>query len=113
MRRALPSRGTPGFPRVALLVVLGPLGPAGDRAPGPFPAIWLIIFAWPLFAFTPDRPRQRGIADALRTGLGTLAQTIRQLPRERDLALFLLANMICADGLVALFAFGGIYAAGT
>ena len=29
------------------------------------------------------------------------------------LALFLLANMIYADGLVALFAFGGIYAAGT
>jgi len=92
---------------------LDPLGHDGDRATGPFTAIWLVIFPWPLFAFTPDRPRQRGIADALRTGLGTLAQTIRQLPRERDLALFLLANMICADGLVALFAFGGIYAAGT
>src|SRR6266571_472503 len=93
---------------VAPLFGLDPLGHEGDRATGPFMA-----FAWPLFAFTPDRPRQRGIADALRTGLRTLAQTIRQLPRERDLALFLLANMICADGLVALFAFGGIYAAGT
>src|SRR5229473_2766963 len=97
----------------APLFGLDPLGHEGDRATGPFTAIWLVVFAWPLFAFTPDRPWQRGIGDALRRGLGTLAQTLRQLPRERDLALFLVANMICADGLVALFAFGGIYAAGT
>src|SRR5438067_105761 len=80
---------------------------------GAIAALWLVVFAWPLFAFTPDRPRQCGIVEALRRGLGTLVRTVRQLPRERDLALFLLANMICADGLVALFAFGGIYAAGT
>src|SRR6266536_1505344 len=92
---------------------LDPLSHEGDRATGPFTALWLLAFAWPLFAFTPDRPRQRGIRDALRSGLATLAHTLRHLPRERDLALFLLANMICADGLVALFAFGGIYAAGT
>ena len=98
---------------LAPLFGLDPAGHEGDRASGPFAALWLVVFAWPLFAFTPDRPRQRGIVEALRRGLGTLAQTLRQLPRERDLALFLLANMICADGLVALFAFGGIYAAGT
>ncbi len=92
---------------------LDPHSHEGDRATGPFTALWLLAFAWPLFAFTPDRPRQRGIRDALRSGLATLAHTLRHLPRERDLALFLLANMICADGLVALFAFGGIYAAGT
>src|SRR5262249_48768093 len=88
-----------------------PLAHEGDRAAGPFTAIWLVIFAWPLFVFTPDRPRQCGILDALRSGLATLGKTLRALPRERNVALFLLANMICADGLVALFAFGGIYAA--
>src|SRR5581483_12526878 len=31
----------------------------------------------------------------------------------KSLAAFLLANMIYTDGLVSLFAFGGIYAAGT
>jgi UMF1 family MFS transporter len=97
----------------APLFGLDPFGHEGDRATGPFTAIWLVLFAWPLFVFTPDRPQQRSVRDALRTGLGTLARTLRDLPRERDLALFLLANMICADGLVALFAFGGIYAAGT
>jgi UMF1 family MFS transporter len=109
---ANPATGKTLFGLVPLLG-LDPLAHEGDRAAGPFTAIWLVLFAWPLFAFTPDRPRQRSIRDALRSGLGTLVDTVRRLPRERDLALFLLANMICADGLVALFAFGGIYAAGT
>jgi MFS transporter, UMF1 family len=98
---------------LAPLFGLDPLAHEGDRATGPFTAIWLVLFAWPLFLFTPDRPRRCGVVEALRTGLGTLRRTLRSLPRERDVALFLLANMICADGLVALFAFGGIYAAGT
>ena len=92
---------------------LDPVAHEGDRATGPFVATWLIAFGWPLFWLTPDRPRYRAVSAALRTGLATLARTVRQLPRERDITLFLIANMICADGLVALFAFGGIYAAGT
>jgi UMF1 family MFS transporter len=35
------------------------------------------------------------------------------LPKQKSIATFLLANMIYTDGLVSLFAFGGIYAAGT
>ena len=35
------------------------------------------------------------------------------LRRYRQIALFLLARMIYTDGLITLFAFGGIYAAGT
>ena len=35
------------------------------------------------------------------------------MPKQKSLATFLLANMIYTDGLVSLFAFGGIYAAGT
>jgi UMF1 family MFS transporter len=98
---------------LAPIFSLDPRGHEGDRATGPFTAIWLLVFAWPLFFFTPDRPRQCATSTALRTGLTTLARTVRQLPRNRDVMLFLIANMICQDGLVALFAFGGIYAAGT
>ena len=42
-----------------------------------------------------------------------LKQTLRELPKQKSIAAFLLANMIYTDGLVSLFAFGGIYAAGT
>jgi MFS transporter, UMF1 family len=92
---------------------LDPSQHQGDRATGPLTALWFIGFALPLFLFTPDQPVQRRVRAAARHGLKTLGQTLRRLPQERALAVFLLANMIYADGLVALFAFGGIYAAGT
>ncbi len=38
---------------------------------------------------------------------------MRALPRNRSVTTFLIANMIYTDGMLALFAFGGIYAAGT
>ncbi len=85
----------------------------GDRAAGPLAAIWFVVFVLPLFVFTPDLPRRRSLRDAVGHGLATITETLRRLPQHRDLGRFLLANMIYADGLVALFAFGGIYAAGT
>jgi UMF1 family MFS transporter len=53
------------------------------------------------------------VREALREGLTELKQTLGELPKQKSLATFLLANMIYTDGLVSLFAFGGIYAAGT
>jgi UMF1 family MFS transporter len=50
---------------------------------------------------------------AVRNGLAALRATLRQLPRHRNVLRFLIAKMIYIDGLNTLFAFGGIYAAGT
>ena len=92
---------------------LDPATREGDRAVGPLSAIWFIVFVLPLFVFTPDQPRARPLREAVGHGLATIAGTLRRLPAQRNVATFLLANMIYADGLVGLFAFGGIYAAGT
>jgi len=92
---------------------LDPASHEGDRITGPLTAIWFIIFVTPLFLFTPDYPARRPIGAALREGLAGLKRTLGELPKQRSLATFLLANMIYTDGLVSLFAFGGIYAAGT
>jgi UMF1 family MFS transporter len=84
------------------------------RIIGPLVALWLALFAWPLFVFTPDRPdRNLALPAALAAGLRNLLRTLRDLRREREMPLFLLANMFYADGLVTLFAFGGIYVSGT
>ena len=48
----------------------------------------------------------------MRHGLTRLAATAAEARRDGTLARFLLANMVYQDGLVALFAFGGIYGAG-
>jgi UMF1 family MFS transporter len=92
---------------------LDPVTHQGDRITGPLAGIWFIIFVLPMFLLTPDYPAKRPISEALREGLTELKQTLLELPNQRSMAAFLLANMIYTDGLVSLFAFGGIYAAGT
>ena len=92
---------------------LDPVSHQGDRIVGPLTGLWFILFVTPLFLFTPDYPAKRPVREALRAGLSELGQSIRSLPQQGSLAAFLLANMIYTDGLVSLFAFGGIYAAGT
>jgi UMF1 family MFS transporter len=92
---------------------LDPVTHQGDRITGPLTAIWFIIFVLPMFLLTPDYPARRRLSEALRAGLTDLRQTLTELPKRKSIAAFLLANMIYTDGLVSLFAFGGIYAAGT
>jgi MFS transporter, UMF1 family len=98
---------------LAPLFGLDPVSHQGDRISGPLTGIWFIVFVLPMFLLTPDYPARHPVRAALREGLAELKQTLRELPRQRSLAAFLLANMIYTDGLVSLFAFGGIYAAGT
>lgn len=85
----------------------------GDRFAGPLAAVWYVAFVLPLFLFVPDRPRRLALAPAVRAGLAGLSSSLAGLRSQPALARFLLANMIYADALVALFAFGGVYAAGT
>jgi len=92
---------------------LDPATHQGDRASGPLTGIWFIVFVLPMFLLTPDYPAKRRIGDAVREGMTELKQTLAELPKQKSLAAFLIANMIYTDGLVSLFAFGGIYAAGT
>lgn len=84
------------------------------RITGPLVGLWLLVFSLPMFLLTPDR-RSAGLAagEAIRQGLAQLARTFANARRYRRIGLFLLARMIYTDGLNTLFAFGGIYAAGT
>ena len=64
------------------------------------------------FSDTPDRPGTKLQAGAVRAGLTQFVRALKRLVREhKEVALFLLARMLYADGLGAIFAFGGIYAA--
>ncbi len=97
----------------APLFELDPMTHQGDRITGPLTGIWFIIFVLPMFLLTPDFPPKRPVRAALREGLSELRGTLSELPKRKSMTTFLLANMIYTDGLVSLFAFGGIYAAGT
>lgn len=81
------------------------------RATNLLVAGWFLVFALPLFANVPET-RIAGridIAGAFR-GIG---QTLRDIRRYGEIVKFLVARLLYNDGLVTIFAFGGIYAAGT
>jgi len=96
----------------APLFGLDPASHEGDRASGPFTAVWYALFILPMLFFTPDIARRSGGGDAVRLGLSRLWATIRSLPSQRSYFAFLLSSMFYRDALNALYAFGGIYAAG-
>ncbi|MCW8835324.1 MAG: MFS transporter [Rhodospirillales bacterium] len=84
------------------------------RATALLVALWFAVFAAPLFVFTPDAPAGKiGLGRALVEGMGQLWDTLRSIRQYADIFRFLIARMIFIDGLGTIFAFGGIYAAGT
>jgi UMF1 family MFS transporter len=75
---------------------------------------WYVLFALPLFFFTPER-RGAGLParKAIAAGFKTLWRTFAEARRYGTILRFLIAFLFYANGFVTLFAFGGIYAAGT
>jgi MFS transporter, UMF1 family len=83
-----------------------------SRASGPVSALWYVVFAAPLFLFTPDTPRRSAGPGVVRAGLRDIVATFRTIRLHRSLMAFLGASMFYRDALNSLFIFGGIYAAG-
>jgi UMF1 family MFS transporter len=92
---------------------LDPVTHQGDRITGPLTGLWFVTFVLPMFLLTPDHAAKQPALGAVRHGLRELRGTLASLPSQPNMATFLIANMVYTDALVALFAFGGIYAAGT
>ena len=83
------------------------------RITGPFVALWFFVFMMPLFLFTKDvEIKALGFWEALSTGLKQLARSAKNARKHKNLLRFLIASAIYRDGLVTLFAIGGVYAAG-
>lgn len=80
------------------------------RIIGPFVGLWVILFAIPMMLFTAEQPTTgTPIVTAARQGLASLWRTIKRLPKFPSLLRFLIASMLYRDGLLTLFAFGGLY----
>lgn len=90
-------------------------GAAGSvRAVFVLTALWYGVFALPLFLFSPDEPASgKTLGRALGDGMKQLVQSFRELRAYLPVLRFLIARMFFIDGLATLFAFGGVYAAGT
>ena len=91
---------------------LDPTNAEPVRAVALLVSIWFIVFAWPLFAFVPDG-KARPFGKSVRRGWHQLRRTLGALRGQATIVRFLIARMFFIDGLNTLFAFGGIFAAGT
>jgi UMF1 family MFS transporter len=91
------------------LIALDTTAREGDRIVGPLSAVWYLVFMIPFFLFVPDIQKKR-VHDG-RPATAELWDTIRSLPHNPSMLLFLIARMIYTDGLTAIFTFGGIYGA--
>ncbi|MBY0563389.1 MAG: MFS transporter [Hyphomonadaceae bacterium] len=77
-------------------------------------AFWLVLFAAPIFLYVPDlNSTGERFGDALRHGFGNVLRTIRKLrDHHRNVAHFLIARMLYADGKTAILVVSGVYASG-
>ncbi|MGD9880890.1 MAG: MFS transporter [Reyranella sp.] len=83
-----------------------------ERLVGPASALWLAVFVIPMFLFTPDMAKQDvSLLGAARNGGLALVHTVKRLGHFRNALLYLIAFMLYNDGLAAIIAFGGVYAA--
>tara|TARA_R110002020_G_scaffold156117_11_gene337762 strand:+ start:1888 stop:3294 length:1407 start_codon:yes stop_codon:yes gene_type:complete len=90
---------------------LDPLQGEDARASGPISALWYAVFILPMFAFTPDAGGRRAMRVAIRDGLIELKSTLGEVRQRSGIFRFLIARMIYQDGVNALLALGGGFAA--
>ena len=75
---------------------------------------WLLVFSLPMFLWVKDQPARQGTQTSLFAGtLSQLLGTFREIRNYRQIVRFLIARLLYNDGLITVFAFGGIYAVGT
>ncbi|GAB5520873.1 MAG: MFS transporter [Rhodothermales bacterium] len=85
------------------------------RATNILVAAWFGLFSIPLFLFVKDQSVKQTVpaSVAVREAAKQLKQTFGELRNYKQIVRFLVARLVYNDGLVTIFAFGGIYAAET
>jgi UMF1 family MFS transporter len=84
------------------------------RATNIMVAIWFAVFCIPTFIFV--RQGRVDISEkgmVVKDSIAQLRNTFKNIRQYKELTRFLIARLFYNDGLITVFAFGGIYAAGT
>ena len=77
-------------------------------------AVWFAIFTIPMLLWVrEDKSRITRRGSIVVASFAQLLRTFREIRKHRQTVRFLLARLLFNDGLVTIWAFGGIYAQGT
>ena len=78
-----------------------------------FVAAWFLIFSLPTFFFLKDSKRQKINKKNISSSFSSILQTFKEISKYKIIVRFLIARLFYNDGLITIFALGGIYAIGT
>ncbi|MDY7032637.1 MAG: MFS transporter [Thermodesulfobacteriota bacterium] len=85
------------------------------RATNLLVASWFALFSIPIFLFVKENTDRASVLNKqlFASSLIQLKTTFQEIQRYRQIIRLLIARLFYNDGLITIFAFGGIYAAGT
>ena len=75
--------------------------------------IWFLIFSIPTFLFIKDRAKEKFNKHHVLNSFTAIKKTFKTISHYKSISQFLIARLFFNDGLVTIFALGGIYAVGT
>jgi len=75
--------------------------------------LWFLIFSIPAFLFLKDRKREKFCRNHIVDSIGSLKNTFSELIKYRIISQFLISRLFYNDGLITIFALGGVYAVET
>ena len=75
--------------------------------------IWFLVFSIPTILFVKDRKKEKFRKHYIFDSFATIRKTFRTVSHYKTVSQFLIARLFFNDGLVTIFALGGIYAVGT
>ena len=75
--------------------------------------VWFFLFSIPTLVFVKDRKREKLNKEHLLSSFQSIFNTFRSISQYREIYQFLIARLFYNDGLITIFALGGVYAVGT
>jgi UMF1 family MFS transporter len=75
--------------------------------------VWFLIFSLPTFLFVKDRKKEKFKKKHILNSFSAIKTTFKTVSKYKVISQFLVARLFFNDGLVTIFALGGIYAVGT
>jgi UMF1 family MFS transporter len=76
-------------------------------------AVWFVVFSLPTFFLVKDRKPEKGMRKHLKQSFHAIKSSFYNVRKHKSIVTFLIARLFYNDALITIFAFGGIYAAGT
>ena len=78
-----------------------------------FVAIWFVLFSLPTFIFLKDSKRTKVTKKDISSSISSIYTTFKEIRNYKKVVNFLIARLFYNDGLITIFALGGVYAVGS